>query len=199
MSAKPSNLKGVSTGKADLYITSLYVDIDGTFSTSSPVDQAGSFVPGVTMGGTDIPLATMVQSGQIIKLHVLTGPGAKGQVAFSVNASHFPGVAMNYPIENPDTGPDMTFGSGTSTTTTVPFASSGDTVASLTVRDYGAIGTISSTVTAWKNTYTVNPLHLPVDNGFGLPKAGWPIASGHVDATDLHDSDDIDDHPPAQP
>ncbi len=64
--------------------------------------------------------------------------------------------------------------------------------------DYGAIGTISVTVTAGKNTYTVNPLHLPVDNGFGLPKAGWPIASGHVDATDLHDSDDIDDQPAGQ-
>jgi hypothetical protein len=196
LSAKPSNLKGVSAGKADLYVTSLYVDIDNSFSSSSPVDQKDKFVPGVTADGNDIPLTTMAGSGQTVKLHVVTGPGAKGQVAFSVNGSSFPGVAMNYPVDNPDTGPDVTFGSGTSTT--VPFAGDGDTFATLNVRDYGAIGTITVTVTAGKNTYTLTPLRMPVDNGFGLPKAGWPTTSAHVDTTDLHDSDDIDDQPAGQ-
>jgi hypothetical protein len=196
ISAKPSVINGGTTGRADLYVTSLYVDLDDSFSISAPVDQKQKFVPGVTAAGSDVPLATMTGAGQAVKLHLLTGPGAKGQVAFSVNASNFPGVAMNYPINNPDNGPDMTFGSGISTT--VPFASNGDTVATLRVRDYGAIGAITVKVTAGKSSYTLTPLRLPVDNGFGLPSAGWPATSGHVDTTGMRDRDDVDDQPAGQ-
>jgi hypothetical protein len=195
LSAK-SAIKGVSAANADLYITSLYVDLDNSFSANSPVDQKDRFIPGVTASGSDLPLATMTGSGQIVKLHLLTGPGAKGQVSFSVDTSHFPGVAMNYPIQNPGLGADMTFGTGT--TTTLPFAGNGDTVATLSVHDYGAIGTFSIKVTAGKNTYTLKPLRLPVDNGFGLPSAGWPTAAGHIETPGLRDSDDIDDQPAGQ-
>jgi hypothetical protein len=194
ISANPP-FSGVSTAKADLYITSLYVDLDNSFSVSNPVDQKDKFVPGVTAAGNDIPLATMTGGGQAVKLHILTGPGAKGQVAFSVNASHFPGVAMNYPINNPDTGPDMTLVGGTSIT--VPFANDGDTVAMLTVRDYAATGTITVMVTAGKKTYSLKQ-RLPTDNGFGLPSAGWPTTAGHINTIDMHDNDDVDDQPAGQ-
>lgn len=197
LSAKPSGLKGVPTGKADLYITSLYVAVDNAaFSITNPVDQRNQFVPGVAADGTDVPLAAMAGAGQTIGLHVLTGPGAKGKVTFTVASSSFPGIAMNYPINNPGTDPDMAF--GTTNTTTVNFASGGDTYTLLNVRDYGAIGAIGITITSGKNTYALSTVVLPADNGSGLPAAGWPTVQGHVDASGLTDTDDIDSQPYSQ-
>lgn len=112
---------------------------------------------------------------------------------FFVDASSYPGVAMNYPATNASTAPDMAF-----STPSVPFATDGNTTGTLLVRDYGATGTISISVTAGKTTYSLTPIKLPVDNGFGLPAAGWPSVSNHIDATNLHADQDIDDQPSGQ-
>lgn len=79
LQAKASAIKGVSAGKSDLYVTSVYVALDNSFVATSPVDQRQQFVPGVDTYGNDIPVATMSGGGQQVQFHVLTGPGAKEQ------------------------------------------------------------------------------------------------------------------------
>jgi len=203
VTANPA-ISGVNTAKADLYITALYVSVDNTFSISDPVDQRDKFVPGEYLDGTDVPLSLMEQTGQFISLHVLTGPGAKGKVTFAVDpdkVSHFPGIAMNYPIQNPSTAADMAMvdsaANTPAATTVVPFAPDGDTWATLLVRDYGARGAINVTITAGKKTYTLKPVQLPTDNGQGLPAAGWHVLANHVDATNLAADSDVDNSAPS--
>jgi hypothetical protein len=191
ISAK-SPIKGVSDGKADLFVTSLYVSVDNTFSIASPVDQSAQFVPGSYLDGSYVALDLMQQTGQFISLHVVTGAGAKGTVTFSVDPSRFPGIAMNFPITGADTSADMQF-TNNQTTISAPFAANGDTWTTLLVKDYGAIGTISVKIAAGKNTYTLAPRRLPVDNGGGLPAAGWFVNGIHVDSTGLAAIDDADD------
>ncbi len=121
-------------------------------------------------------------------------------MTFSIDdteVSHFPGIAMNYPINNPDTGPDMAFARSLTpvvltSSVDVQFAANGDTFATLVIRDYGAFGTINITVTAGRKTYSLGPLRLPVDNGYGLPAAGWYVNGVHIDGARLTATGDDD-------
>jgi hypothetical protein len=199
VTANPA-ISGVNTAKADLYITALHVNVDNTFSISNPVDQRDKFVPGEYLDGTDVPLSLMEQTGQFISLHVLTGPGAKGKVTFAVDqnaVSHFPGICMNYPINNPRNDADLAVLDNATNTakpaTDVQFAPDGDTWATLLVRDYAARGAINVTITAGKKTYTLKPVKLPIDNGRGLPTAGWYVNGKHIDVNSLAAGDDKDD------
>jgi len=192
-------ISGVGTAKAELYITQLYVSLEGqTFLVTAPEDHAKDFVPGQKIDNSDYPLSTMNGAGQPVTLHVLTGPGAKGTVTFNVASSAYPGIAMNYPIPVAiGDGYDMLFENGTASIA-VPFSAGGDTTAKLMVRDYGASGTISVEVKAGKNLYTIKSLRLPVmSNGNGLPIAGWYVGSTHIDATALTAEGDVDDSAPS--
>lgn len=198
ISANPL-IAGVSTAKADLFLTSLYVDIDGGFQPGAPEDETANFVPGSLANGSSIDPATVSGKGQPITLHVLTGPGSKGFVTFTIPSSgvtHWRGSAMNYPIGSTDDAPDMAFDGGAATVT-IAFAASGDTFATLYVRDYAARGTIEVSVASGKKTYPVASRILPTDADEDmLPDEGWRLPGGtKIPSSGLSAEEDFDADP----
>lgn len=170
-------IKGVSSGVAELFLTSLYVSVQNDFVPANPVDDSPRFVPGMYLDGTNVALDVMKSTGQFISLHVLTG-GVKGKATFTVDSTNYPGIAMNYPLDG-DSTEDMMFTNGQQSITVDLDANTGDTWTTLLVRDYGASGTIRVAIESGKQAYTLAG-RLPVDaDGNGLPDAGW-TAIGHV-------------------
>lgn len=196
ISANPL-ISGVSTAKADLFLTGLYVDIDGGFQLDAPEDETMSFVPGALPGGNSVAPTVMSASGQTVDLHVLTGPNSKGSVTFTIpdTVSRWPGIAMNYPLESTDDSADMSFAGGASSIT-VPFAVTGDTFVPLTVRDYAASGTIEISIKSGKQTYTVESRQLPKDaNANRIADAGWIAEAAPIADSALNPGHDEDDNP----
>lgn len=191
VSANPP-ISGIPTGKADLFLTRLYVEVQG-FDPTNPSDQLDQFVPGSYLDGSSADPTSMPQP---IRLHVLTGASSRGSVTFSLsNVTNYPGIAMNYPVSGATTDPDMYFDSGS--TTTVPFSGSGDTVATLKVNDYAASGVLTITITSGRKTYSLASVLLPVDDdGNHIPDAGWVAENAQINDTGLDPAADEDDSPP---
>lgn len=199
ISANPV-VSGITTARADLYLTALYVSVDNSFDPASPADQSARFIPGSYLNGDDVALDVMEQTGQGIVLRVLTGAGSKGKATFSVASSAYPGIAMNYPSSGGSTAPDMALLDPVTNLATPSvsstFSPDGDTRATLLVRDYGAAGTINVTITSGRTTYALKGLRLPVDvDSNSLPDAGWKTgpAGGLVTASGLTAGGDVDD------
>ena len=180
-----SALKGVSDGVADLFVTSLYVSM-GNFDPETPVDDLGIFVPGTKADGGSLDPTAMPQQ---LTLHVLTGSGSKGSVTFALeDVSAYPGIAMNYPIDNPTTTPDLALrdlGGNRVQTVTIPFSSTGDTSVVALVMDYAAHGNLKTTISSGKATYQLQNIALPVDaNSNGIADRGWDaLANSESGAT----------------
>ena len=191
-------IAGVATASANVFITALYVDVDGTFTMNAPIDQGAQFVPGALLDGSSVNATVMASGGQAITLHVLTGPGSKGMVTFTLpdaEVSKWPGIATNFPVGSTDTNPDLVFGGGASTVA-VPFAASGDTTTTLYVRDYAAIGTINVSIKSGKPTYSMPSRRLPKDaDGNKISDAGWRAESAQISDLPLQPGKDEDDNP----
>lgn len=102
ISANPP-VSGIRTASAELFITRLYVSV-GAFDPVNPLDELDLFVPGSLIDGTSV---AVLQMPQRVMLHVLTGGSSRGFVTFQLdNVSAYPGIAMNWPPNNPATTPD---------------------------------------------------------------------------------------------
>ncbi|MEO8381739.1 MAG: hypothetical protein ABI779_18905 [Acidobacteriota bacterium] len=192
-------LKGVKSGSVGLFISSLYVSVENSFTPSAPVDEAPRFLPGMYLDGSNVALNVMEATGQFISLHLLTG-GAKGKATFTVDSTNYPGIAMNSPLSG-DLTEDMLFTNGQQSVTMNFDPSTGDTWTSLLVRDYGASGTILVSIQSGKTTYALKPLRLPFDaDGNGLPDEPWKIGGNVISPAGLTATDDVDDdNNPATP
>jgi hypothetical protein len=183
-----SSMKGVAAGAADLFITKLYIDVDGLFDAAAPVDEYQQFTPGSTLTGSSVPLAT-IRAGQRIALHVLTGESSRGKVTFTLSdVSSYAGVAMNSPIAAASAAPDLALRNAAGTavqTITVPFSKTGDTAATLLALDYAAHGKLRVTIESGRTVYQLATLTLPSDgNDNGIADAGWrALANSSTGAT----------------
>jgi hypothetical protein len=206
MGANPS-VSGLSTAHADVLISGIYVQVNPntTFDPKVPVDDLPNFVPGADLAGNNLALpvpADGTKEIQTVTLHLLTDPGIAGTVTYHLsNVSHFPGVAMNWPVQNAGVGADLDFGAGAASndatkqsTPAIPLnAQTGDTTVKLYVYDYGANGQLTATVTTTKQTYTITATLPKDDDGNGLPDAGWKTPFGTVDSTTISAAaDDVD-------
>ena len=213
LSANPS-VSGINTARAEVLIGGVFLDANGSFTPDTPRDDLPRWVPGSTLSGASMMLPSdMADPIQMVKLHVLNGRNRRGSVTFRLTeVSNYPGIAMNYPIENPQLGPDLDFGPEADGTCadrqciTVPFADSGDTSATLYVRDYAARGKLNARITVGQDTYE-QVIRLPRDDNQNLlPDIGWyfvnraPDEYRHVAEETLdrqHDSEAAD--PPGVP
>jgi hypothetical protein len=195
LSANPL-LSGVPTGQVELFITSAYVDIDGDFSSTNPVDDANQFVPGALPDGSSVDPLDMPQ---IIHVHVLTGASSRGSVKFELlDVSAYPGTAMNFPLNSPATTPDLVLESASMQAQTVPVAFSGTTSTSIKVlvKDYAAKGRLRMTVTSGRSTYTLPVISLPADqNGNGIADRGWRAENANIADSALGAGRDEDGNP----
>jgi hypothetical protein len=205
LSASPV-ISGLTTAKVDILISGLYLQVGSTFDPASPVDDQPNFVPGADLTGHNLPIPNPANGTvpiQTVTLHFLTPASTSGTVSYALqNVTSYPGIAMNWPVNNPGTGKDFGFAGG-SQSTTVAFDSSGDTRTSLYVYDYGAYGELTATITTGNKSYVVRQTIPKTDQyHLGLPDAGWNTVTGHVSANALQSaSDDLDASPsgPTQP
>ncbi len=181
-----------------VYAHSVYVDIDGTFNKAVPEDQLADFIPGSLRDGSSV---APIDMPQLITIHVVTGHGSRGDVAFALSSvSVYPGMAMNAPLANPDTLPDIDFTpSGTgSPAITKPIAKGGGAKwidLPLYVRDYAASGTLKVTVPYGKTSFVVS-VSLPVDrNGNRIADRGWRAETAWISDPGLAPGHDEDDSP----
>lgn len=176
-----------------VYAQNIFVTVEGNFDPSNPQDQAGQFIPGSALNGTDLDLRTQPQ---MIQLNVLIGHGSRGTFDVNVaNVTHYPGMAMNFPPGSTDTTPDIDFGNGVTQLTQIPIPHGRSPKVvhlPLYVHDYGGSATIEVTMPYRKTTFTTRA-RIPVDNGYGLPAAGWYANGAHVDSSGLRAVDDLDD------
>jgi hypothetical protein len=211
MGANPS-VSGVSTAHADVLIGGIYVRIDpnAPFDPKAPIDDLPNFIPGADLAGNNLPLpipADGTKEIQTLTLHLLTDPGITGTVTYHLNnVSHFPGIAMNWPVQTPAVGADLDFGPGAASsdafklsTPAIPLnAQTGDTPTKLYVYDYAAQGQLAATVTTAKQVYTIDVLLPQDEDGNGLPDAGWKTPAGTIDSkTIAAAADDTDALSPA--
>lgn len=157
-----------------VYAQTIYVTFGSTFDAKNPVDELAAFVPGSTSSGTSIDL---MAGPQIVFAHILVGRGSSGTFTAALrNVSSYPGVAMNYPIEDAATTPDVVFENGLTTQPPIAIPKGGKPVVvtiPLHVRDYAASATIEVEMPYRKTTFTSRRT-LPIDaNANGLPDAGW--------------------------
>ncbi len=183
----------VKSENAEITISGVLVDASGTFATTHQ-DESALFLPGsIVSSGQTYNVPSPGAPIQTISLHLLTPPGTSGNVKYSLSkVTSYPGIAMNYPVDNPDTGPDMAFETGSDAarqaTPEIPFDPSGDTATRLQVFDYAAYGHLKATLTFGSGnkvkTFEVEK-DLPEIADNALPKAGWDAladrATGRLD------------------
>jgi hypothetical protein len=184
----------------------VYLDADGQFDTRKPVDDLPRFVPGSDLD-TGASVLISEESGQEITLWV--GPSTDGSVTAAFESvSRYPGIAMNDPVENASTDPDVVFGDGSLDPVTETFTKQRKWVSiPLVIRDYGAQATIRITRPRPDGKPpVVRRVQIPVDkNGNSLPDVGWKYLNSYPNDlqpildTQLDAAADIDDSPEAAP
>jgi hypothetical protein len=173
----------------------------GAFNAKTGSDDLPKFVPGNDVFGNNVDLKG---GPQVMQLNIVTGR-ATGTVKLTIkDPTHYPGIAMNYPIpaavdsNGLDPNPDMDFNLGADQLSLdIPIPKDHVIRIPLYVRDYGASATIEAIVPYRKKTYTATR-RIPLDdNKNGLPDAGW-VANGGVVITDTGQAaDDFEIDPPA--
>jgi len=139
-----------------------------------------------------------------MQLNILVGRGSSGTFDVHLrNVTHYPGIAMNYPIgaASPDPNPDIDFGSGDIDLLGVPIPKGGAPKVvklPLEIHDYAGAATIEVTMPYRKTTFTAKR-RIPLDgDGNGLPDAGWRANTGvAVSTAGLQATDDLELDPPA--
>ncbi len=170
---------GLTTVKADVLITGVFVHLPGTdFNASAPVDDRPFWVPGSELDGRSRSVPSdLTKPIQTIELHLLTDPDMTGTVKYELkNVTNYPGIAMNWPTVSPGLDKDLQFAGGRPDTDPIDFAKSGDTMTQLFVYDYGARGQLSATITPAhaKSSFTLTiPLPATEEKGQIYPDNGW--------------------------
>lgn len=183
-----------------VYAQAIYLNY-GSFDPKNPVDDAPKFIPGVDVNGNAIDLRN---GPQTINLNILVGRGSSGTFNVHLDTTSYPGIAMNYPINNPDTDPDADFGSKQIDQNNVAIPKGGApkfVTFPLQIHDYGASFSVEATIPYKKGTYTSKRRFPLDDDNNGLPDAGWNTPSGHVNTAGIASAaDDMDSTPggPAQ-
>lgn len=190
-------ISGVSTVKADLFITKLYVEVDA-WNAANPVDQLAQFIPGGLTNGSSILPTAMPQQ---LRVHVLTGASSRGSITFTLsNVSKYPGVAMNYPVSLVAVDDDVYFPGHPPGPFVANFSGTGDTVATILVNDYAAFAKLAVSIKSGKTTYTLPPISLPVDNdGNKIADRGWIAESATIPDPGLDPGNDEDNTPAMRP
>ena len=165
----------------------LFLDEDGDFNPSAPVNDIDTFVPGSTHGGNSVPLPQTLHLvaayTDAAGTYVLPPPNPGTQVTFSLtDVSAFTGVAMNG--SSADTTPDYNLPTSTAT-----FGTDKTARVTLLARDYGGWAVAH----AEHGTTTATPMRLPRDeDGNLLPDGGWSAGGTHVSQAGLTDGADGD-------
>src|SRR5712691_8574572 len=139
-----------------VYAKSIYVTVNTAFDPRNPQDDLPNFIPGSDLNGVDLDLRSGPQS---VQLNILISRGSSG--TFDVHlrdVTHYPGVAMNFPIgaPNPDPDPDIDFGSGIVDLMAVPIPHGGSPKVvrlPLYIHDYAAAATIEATIPHRRTTF----------------------------------------------
>lgn len=162
----------------------LFLDVDGNFSTTAPSSDHLTYVPGADLSGVSVSLPQNLQliaayvngNGQIV-----APPAWASPITYALaNTSAFLGKAMNWGDE---TTPDFQLGGSQ-----VSFGVDNTARVALTCDDYGGFTTASAT----DGAFGTASFRLPVDgNGNWLPSAGWLTHNGTVaDQGDAGDDED---------
>jgi hypothetical protein len=151
-----------------------------SFNTKKPVDMLPQFIPGEdASNGAGVWLWDDEgrPKPQVVELHFRSP--ADGTIQLSLPSfSSFPGIAMNFPIAEPASDPDMDFGSldpdtGKPKGVELNVKRGGWAMAPLYIRDYGARGLLKVTMPGVNGPYTYT-VDIPLDDDRnGLPDAGW--------------------------
>ncbi len=158
-----------------VYAQTIYVTY-GAFDPKNPQDDLPKFVPGADVNGNNVDL---LNGPQTMQLNILVGRGSSGTFDVHLrNVTHYPGIAMNYPVgaASPDPNPDIDFGSGDIDLLAVPIPKGGTPKVvklPLEIHDYAGTATIEVTMPYRKTTFTAKR-RIPLDDdGNSLPDAGW--------------------------
>ncbi len=178
-----------------VYAQTIYLTYGTSFDPKNPTDDLPKFVPGQDASGNNVDL----RSGpQVVQLNIIIPKGSSGTFNIHLDPTHYPGIAMNYPISNPDTDPDIDFGGRSTDQNNVPIPHGGGTKVysvPLQIHDYAGSATVEVTMPYRKTTFTARR-RIPIDDdNNGLPDAGWNTPFGHVNTSGMTASDDLDTTP----
>lgn len=180
------------------YEKNVFVDLDGNFSLEAPVDDIARFFPGTDINGSSLDLRT---TSQAIGVHILVPKGAPGTLKVELDESsisRWPGIAMNYPLENGSTAYDMDLGSGVlSREFQLPRSNRTRHVpVTLNVHDYAASGRLRVTIPTRTGSRIVMVTLPTDDNGNGLPDRGWSddVGTAVADSADPKQDSDAWNH-----
>lgn len=180
------------------YEKNVFVDLDGNFSLEVPVDDIARFFPGTDINGSSLDLRT---TSQAIGVHILVPKGAPGTLKVELDESsisRWPGIAMNYPLENGSTAYDMDLGSGVlSREFQLPRSNRTRHVpVTLNVHDYAASGRLRVTIPTRTGSRIVMVTLPTDDNGNGLPDRGWSddVGTAVADSADAKQDSDAWNH-----
>lgn len=176
-----------------VYAQVIYLTYGTVFNPKNPTDDLPRFVPGQDASGNNVDLRN---GPQTVQLNIIIPKGSSGTFNIHLDPTHYPGIAMNYPITNPDTNPDIDFGALSTDQNNVPIPKGGGTKVysvPLQIHDYAGAATIEVTMPYRKTTFTARR-RIPLDDdNNGLPDAGWTTPTGHVSTTGMGSAtDDLD-------
>jgi len=178
-----------------VYPQVVYLTYGTSFDPKNPTDDLPRFVPGQDVSGNNVDLRT---GPQTVQLNVIIPKGSSGTFNIHLDPTHYPGIAMNYPISNPDTNPDIDFGGLSTDQNNIPIPHGGGTKVysvPLQIHDYAGSATVEVTMPYRKTTFTARR-HIPLDDdNNGLPDAGWNTPNGHVNTAGMSATDDLDATP----
>ena len=194
----------------DTCIPRLILDTDFQFDTSLHQDDLPMFVPGSLLDGTSIAPSSMPQSTRIVAVAPKKTTGTVKFELVPASVSRFPGLAMNFPIDSPDTSDDVYFlvprdpkkpnGELVKGTTVSVSLANGIAAATLYVNDYAAWATVRATITTGKTLPIAVTIRVPQDGDANLlPDAGWPSEPWRFDSMQVFRGDetkDLDANPP---
>jgi hypothetical protein len=167
----------------------LYLDVDGNFTTQSLQSDIASYVPGADLSGTSVnlPQSVMLIAAYVYNGQVVTPPTTNAVTFALSNTSAFEGIAMNASDAGgrDDTAPDYELQQATAS-----FGTDGTARVNLFCWDYGGFTTVTATHEA-----VVASLNLPIVGSNWISDAGWQVGTDHIADTTSND-DDTDAGPP---
>ena len=176
-----------------VYAQVIYLTYGTAFNPKNPTDDLPKFVPGQDANGNNVDLRNGPQS---VQLNIIIPKGSSGTFNIHLDPTHYPGIAMNYPLSGADTNPDIDFGGLSTDQNNVPIPKGGGTKVysvPLQIHDYAGAATIEVTMPYRKTTFTARR-RIPLDDdNNGLPDAGWTATGGtHIDTAGLQATGDVD-------
>ncbi|MGK2859707.1 MAG: hypothetical protein ACSLFQ_21125 [Thermoanaerobaculia bacterium] len=182
----------------------LLLDTDFQFDPSLHKDDLPQFVPGSSLDGSSIAPGSMPQAVRLVAV----APTGSGNVKFEFvpgSVSKFPGIAMNYPIDNADVSEDVYFlvpkdpkkpnGELIKATSVSATLNNGVAMTFIYVNDYASWASVTATIPTGRRTPPAYvTIRVPQDSdGNLLPDAGWPAQPWRVDSGQIARGDEAKD------